>query len=578
MTLFRLIKQYLPTLSVKMWQKGAIYRLIDALMQFSQLIVAIWVIISFYGRPNNMMPWIAFAILLCILIIRLYIVAKAVKLLTLAAYQLGINIRRQLLYHLVSLPLTTIQKIKAGNIARTLSDDMQWIENQAAYTSIQIGCQLVLFLAVYLVIFSLNWIVGLSACSMLVLGGILFVFFKNKIHKLLELRSEKMGEITDSMIEYAQGIAFIRTSGINTTVQQRFDLQIDSLRQGFRRSIIANTPIVGLLYIIIDSSVAIGIIACAYQFTSTDTASIFQAIIILLLLFTTIIPLRGAIALLNLSTLANIGIDNIKQLKNQPKQPSGNRVNAIEHCDVRVNHISYCYPSSTNNALEDISFYAPQGSVTAIVGTSGSGKSTLMHLLLAFYTPDQGEISFGGIPLANYQLQRFYDSVTMVFQETLLFQDSVENNLRIAKPDATDAELVDVTKAVNLHDTIMKLPLGYQTVLGVEGGTLSGGERQRLAIARALLKSSPIIFLDEATASLDPENENIIQQAIKTLSDNKTVFIIAHRLKTITQADQILVLDQGRLQDCADHQTLLLRCDLYRTLWEHQNKALKWNL
>lgn len=578
MFIFQLIKQYLPVVSVKMWQKGIIYRLLDTLMQFSQLVIAIWVIISFHSEQDNTVPWIAFIILLAVLIARLYIVAKAVKLLTLAAYQLGINIRWQLLYHLVSLPLTTIQKLKAGNIARTLSDDVQWIENQAAYTSIQVACQLLLFFAIYLVIFSFNWVVGVSSCGVLVLGVLLFFLFKRKIHKVLELRSEKMGEITDSMIEYAQGIAFIRASGINTTLQQRFDQQVDSLRRGFRRSIIASTPVVGLLYIIIDSSVAIGVIASAYPFSFSSSSSVFPTIIVLLLLFTTIIPLRGAIALLNLSTLASIGVNNIKRLENQPKQLSGNTENLVELGDIRVSNVSYRYPSSTRNALEDITLYAPKGSVTAIVGTSGSGKSTLMHLLLAFYVPDKGEITVGGVPLANYQSQYFYDSVTMVFQETLLFQDSIESNLRIAKPDASDAELAEVINAVNLHETIMRLPAGYQTILGVDGGTLSGGERQRLAIARALLKSSPIIFLDEATASLDPENENVIQQAINRLSYNKTVFIIAHRLKTITHADQILVLNQGKVQDCADHQTLLSRCDLYKTLWEHQNKALNWAL
>ena len=244
--------------------------------------------------------------------------------------------------------------------------------------------------------------------------------------------------------------------------------------------------------------------------------------------------------------------------------------------DIEFDHVSFGYDS--REILHDISFKIPQNTTTAIVGRSGSGKSTLCSLLARFYDVDQGAIKINGINIKKFTCDSLLSNVSMVFQNVYLFHDTIKNNIKFGKSNASDEEIIAAAKKARCHDFIMTLPDGYNTIIGEGGSSLSGGEKQRISIARAILKDAPIIILDEATASIDPENEHLIQEAISELTDGKTIITIAHRLATIQNADKILVIDEGKVVQQGTHHELIEQEGIYKRFIEIREKAEGWRI
>ena len=249
---------------------------------------------------------------------------------------------------------------------------------------------------------------------------------------------------------------------------------------------------------------------------------------------------------------------------------------SLENTDIAFRNVTFSYDKVP--VLQNISFSIPQGSTTAIVGPSGSGKTTICNLIARFYDVDSGEVTVGGENVRDMTCDSLLRNISMVFQKVYLFHDTIENNIRFGNPGATQEEIIEAAKKARCHDFIMTLPDGYQTMIGEGGSTLSGGEKQRISIARAILKNANIVILDEATASIDPENEHLIQQAISELTVGKTVIVIAHRLATIEHADQILVVDKGRLVQKGTHQQLARQEGLYRRFIAIREQAEGWSI
>ena len=249
---------------------------------------------------------------------------------------------------------------------------------------------------------------------------------------------------------------------------------------------------------------------------------------------------------------------------------------SLQNADIAFRDVTFSY--DTVPVLRNISFSIPQGSTTAIIGPSGSGKTTICNLIARFYDVDSGEVTVGGENVRNMTCDSLLRNISMVFQKVYLFHDTVENNIRFGNPNATQEEIIEAAKKAQCHDFITALPDGYETVIGEGGSTMSGGEKQRISIARAILKNANIVILDEATASIDPENEHLIQQAISELTIGKTVIVIAHRLATIEHADQILVVDQGQVVQKGTHQQLVQQNGLYRRFITIREQAEGWSI
>ncbi len=275
--------------------------------------------------------------------------------------------------------------------------------------------------------------------------------------------------------------------------------------------------------------------------------------------------------------MIDTALDKIETLEKMDFIDANGRDIPIHTYDICFHDVSFGYDAD-KTVIRDVSFTAKQGTTTAIVGPSGSGKTTICNLIARFYDVDEGSISVGDVDVREFTCDSLLKNISMVFQNVYLFKDTIRNNIKFGKKNASEEEIIEAAKAARCHDFIMELPEGYDTMIGEGGSTLSGGEKQRISIARAILKNAPIVILDEATASIDPENEHLIQQAIAELVHKKTIITIAHRLATIENADQILVMDEGYLRQRGTHEELLQQEGIYREFIEIRERAERWHI
>ena len=285
-------------------------------------------------------------------------------------------------------------------------------------------------------------------------------------------------------------------------------------------------------------------------------------------------PLVGAIIQLPVFVYQTAAGKRIVDLLDEPIMQGDGE--APQNHDISFENVTFGY--GKDMVLHNVSASFPSGTMTAIVGPSGSGKSTMLRLIARFYDPQSGAVRFGGIDETTVDPEKLMSKISVVFQDVYLFQDTIGNNIRYGRENATQEEIEAAAKLAHCHDFIMALPDGYDTMVGEGGSTLSGGEKQRISIARAILKDAPVLLLDEATSSLDPENEVEVQQAIEELVKDRTVVMIAHKLKTIAGADQIIVLDQGEVKEVGTHKELMDNHGLYRHLWDIQQTTAGWQI
>ena len=260
------------------------------------------------------------------------------------------------------------------------------------------------------------------------------------------------------------------------------------------------------------------------------------------------------------------------------KPMEGDEQKPVKEYDITLNNVSFRYNDQGEDTIKSVDITGPAGGVTALVGPSGSGKSTVSRLIARFWDVDEGSVKIGGIDVKELDPEHLMEYMSFVFQDVVLFNDTVYNNIKIGNMDASEEQVLEAARAARCDEFANKMPNGYNTMLGENGSTLSGGERQRISIARALLKDAPIVLLDEATASLDPESEAYIQEAISRLIMNKTVLVIAHRLRTIETADKIIVLDEGKVVEQGTHKDLMKKEGLYRRLYSIQQESLGWSV
>lgn len=381
--------------------------------------------------------------------------------------------------------------------------------------------------------------------------------------------------LSGAAVEYIHGLPVVKSFGQDGVSVQRFR---DACRDNKAIRIKNEFGFVpwNCLHLFALRAASVGLVLTAGQQALVGTLPLPYFLMIALFSFT----IFGSVEVINDAThilsVTDSVLDRLEELEQTDFIDKGGKEVVPERFDVALSHVSFGYGG--REVLHDVSFTAPQGTTTAIVGPSGSGKSTICNLVARFYDVNAGSVSVDGHDVREFTCESLLKNISMVFQTVYLFHDTVENNIKFGCPDATHEQVVAAAKAACCHDFISALPNGYDTVIGEGGSTLSGGEKQRISIARAILKDAPIVILDEATASVDPENEHLIQQALSALTKGKTILTIAHRLATIQSADQILVVEDGRIVQRGTHDELMAQGGLYRRFIEIREQAEGWRL
>lgn len=385
---------------------------------------------------------------------------------------------------------------------------------------------------------------------------------------------QKKLAISDGLQEYLENIKVLRTSPKMENYQKMLaakikkiipGLVLHELLAGLSISISYNVMRIGLGFVIISGSMLL----------ASDKISLITFLIFLFVAVRIYEPLTKACEMLGEMIYSLVSAKRIRDLLDGPEQ-QGQEDIQIGQYDITFDHVSFGY--NQEDVIHNVSFTAKQGEITALVGPSGCGKSTLCKLAARFHDVKHGEVQIGGINVNEIVPETLFKNYSIVFQDVVLFNDTIYNNIKIGKENATREEVIAAAKLAQCDEFIDRLPMGYDTIIGENGKTLSGGERQRLSIARAFLKDAPVILLDESTASIDPENETKIQEAIGKLIKDKTVLIIAHKLRSIVECDKIVVLKEGHLVEEGTHNELLRQSGLYHRLYSLQNESMDWTV
>ena len=489
------------------------------------------------------------------------------------AYEMSASGRLSLAEHLRKLSLGFLSKRDPGDLSSMLITDFMMAETGISHHLPQLMGAVVMPVLAFASLVWIDWRMAVSMFAALPLA-LLVLWASTKAQRKLSGRQiQAKINAGNRLEEYLQGIRVMKAYNL---LGDRFVRLRDAFAQ-LRRACIRQEALLGPFVLLSITLVRAGLtmmVLCGTYLLLGGKLSLLVFVLFLVVGSRVFDPLTSALtnfAEFRYFSIAGgriLSLMNETEMKGEQQSPmAGN---------IRFEHVSFAYQDK--EVLHDINITLPKNSLTAIVGPSGSGKSTVMKLCARFYDPQKGRILFNGVPMNEINPESLMRHISMVFQDVYLFQDTIRNNIRFGKTDATEEDIIAAAKKACCHDFIMRLPQGYETMVGEGGCTLSGGEKQRISIARAILKDAQIILLDEATASLDPENEMEVQKAIDTLIKGRTVIVIAHRLKTIKDADQIIVLDNGMIKEQGTHDELVRKKGLYSHLWEIQESISGWKL
>ena len=494
-----------------------------------------------------------------------------------AAYDIIYALRLQLMEKLTRVPSGYFTQTTQGAIKKILSDDTEQLEVFIAHHICDIVAAVATPLLTLIYLFVMDWRLALVTLVPIFISLVLLSACLNKPDKAtlqVELH-DSQERMQGTIIEYIHGMPVIKVFNRTLGAFRRYERDINGFVDAVTRTAYANARPMGAYYAFFGAQL---LFLLPTSLLLLQVERFLDFLPVVLMFFIVGSGLKEPVEDMMVKVLDTKRIsegmrrvDEILQLEEMSYGDTG----APTHYDVQFENVTFAYGDGAA-AVDDVSFTLSAGNVTGLVGPSGGGKSTLAQLLLRFYAPQQGTIRIGGVDIASIPPERLTRLVSYVFQESVLFHDTVENNIRMGDTSASHEDVVQAAKNAEIHEVIQRLPQGYDTVIGEGAAFLSGGERQRLAIARVFLRDTPIVVLDEATAYADAENEARIQQAFARLAKNKTVLIIAHRLKTVEKADQILVMQEGRLQGVGTHNALLAACPLYAEMVAANERRERW--
>lgn len=489
------------------------------------------------------------------------------------AYEMSASGRLSLAEHLRKLSLGFLSRRDPGDLSSMLITDFTMAETGISHHLPQLMGAVVMPVLAFASLLWIDWRMAVCMFAALPLAMLVLWASTSVQKKLSGKQIQAKINAGNRLEEYLQGIRVMKAYNL---LGDRF-VRLRDAFAGLRRACIRQEALLGPFVLLSITLVRAGLtmmVLCGTYLLLGGELSLLVFVLFLIVGSRVFDPLTSALTNFTEFRYFSIAGGRILSLMNEPEM-KGER-QSPEAGDIRFEHVSFAYRD--RDVLQDISLTLPANSLTALVGPSGSGKSTLMKLCARFYDPQKGRVFFNGVPMDEINPESLMSRISMVFQDVYLFQDTIRNNIRFGKPDATEEEIVAAARKACCHDFIMRLPQGYDTMVGEGGCTLSGGEKQRISIARAILKDAPVILLDEATASLDPENELEVQKAIDSLIKGRTVIAIAHRLKTIRNADRIIVLEGGRIEEEGTHETLMQSDGLYAQLWNIQEHISGWKL
>ena len=497
-----------------------------------------------------------------------------------AAFNILYEIRMQLVQKMVRLPLGFFSRRASGELKKIMGDDVERIELFIAHHIPDIVTALLFPLILVSYMFAVDWRLAIVVLAVLAMAFYVMgrMYTGKKIREVSKRYVETLGRMNASIVEYIRGIQVVKTFTESTNAYRKLNDDIKEYRKFANEVNVQYQPTyVGFLTIL--SSALLFIIPVAvWLLVGSASYATFVPVLLMFLFFGVAVffPVLKLLWIGSFLNQNNMGVQKIDDILYMDEIEEPDIPRHPKDASVEFRNVSFAY--DTTPILKAISFISHPGTITALVGPSGAGKSTVAMLAARFWDVQSGEILIGGVPVKEIPTSVLMDNVAFVFQDNMLFFDTIEENIRMGNKTATFEEVARAACAAQCHEFIESLPNGYQTLVGEGGIYLSGGEAQRIALARAILKDSPIILLDEATAFADPENEGKILAAFSHLIKGKTVLVIAHRLSTITNADRILYVDKGVIAEQGTHEQLLALKGEYARMWETYNRAKRWTI
>ena len=467
------------------------------------------------------------------------------------------------------------QQMNTGNILSSITTGLGTLETMGIRMIDSFIGGYLNFLVVFICLCVYSPLAALIALAAAALSFVFLLLISSYSAKNAPVEAKANRDMTGAILEYARGLSVVKSFGQSGASMQALSQAVGDSRRIHLKIEWGFIPS-NSLHLLALKCGSVGLALAAFLMGlqgQMDFSTMLIFIFFSFEIFASVEPISDSAHVLSVIQDA---MDQLDVLRENNYIDSDGKDIPLEHYDIAFQNVSFGYDNRM--VLKDVSFTIPEKTSTAIVGPSGSGKSTICNLIARFYDVNSGSILVGGHNIKELTCDSLLSNISMVFQNVYLFHDTVRANICFGKPDATEAEMIEAARKACCHDFIMELPDGYDTVLGEGGDTLSGGQKQRISIARAILKDAPIIILDEATASVDPENEHLIQNAVTELTKGKTIITIAHRLATIEQADQILVIDDGRIAECRTHEELIRQNGKYRQFVNIREKAEGWKI
>lgn len=497
-----------------------------------------------------------------------------------ASMDLTAQLRHRLMEHVTTLPLGWFTSYGKARLGRTVTHAVGAVAAIAATMGPQAITAVVVPATITGVTFAVDWRLALA---FLITMPIAFLAIRRnaRVGKAIEIELDAAGtEIAGRAIEFGQAQSVLRATGQGVTGTARMRAALDEhrhvYRKGMRRALIPKLNYTGIVMMGFAAVLLIGV-----HFLLGGTLSVPDAIVMFVLASRYLEPLSTLSGLMSVLHAMDNNITRVEDVLNTPALPrSATPVRRVESAGIEFRDVSYSYDQDSAPALSAVSFRCAPGTTTALVGPSGSGKTTVTRLIARFFDADTGSICVGGVDVREYDHPALLNEIAIVFQDVYLFDTTIEENLRIARPGATQEELEQAARAARLDEVVERLPMGWQTRVGEGGAQLSGGERQRVSIARAFLKQARIVLIDEAASALDPENEGAISQAIADLARDteRTVIVIAHRPATLATADQVVALDGGRVTEVGPVDVLYRTGGMFTRLYDQYDHARSWHI